>query len=169
MADISKVKVGVCDVSYNGVDLGHTKGGVEVTYEQMYHDVSVDKYGETIVEKFLTGEKLTAKVPLAESTIANLKVAMAQGTFAGAANARITLGSSAGQSARADAAQLVLHPRNEGTRVLDIVMYKAIAVGEVVLNHKIDEEKIIEVTFEALLDETKSDGNYLGLIGDSTA
>lgn len=169
MPDITKVKVGVCSVSFNGVDLGHTKGGVEVSYEPSHHDVSVDKYGETVVEKYLMGEKLTAKVPLAESTIANLRISMPQSTFAGAANARITVGASAGQAAKVDSAQLVLHPLSEGTRAFDIVLYKAYVGSTITLNHKVDEEKIVEVTFEALLDETKSDGNYLGLIGDSTA
>ncbi|HYD35556.1 MAG TPA: hypothetical protein VD999_05790 [Vitreimonas sp.] len=169
MADISNVKVGVCSVTFGGTDLGHTKGGVEVTYEPVHKDVMVDKFGETIVEKYLIGEKLTAKVPLAEYTIANLRRSMPQATFAGAANARITLGASAGQRASTDALQLVLHPINEGTRAFDIVFHKAYVASEIVLNHKIDEEKVIEVVFEALLDESKSDGNYLGLIGDSTA
>ena len=169
MADITKVKVGVCSVSYNALDLGHTKGGVEVSYEPSYKDVTVDAYGETTVEKYLTGEKLTAKVPLAESTIANLRNAMPQSTFAGAANARITVGAKAGKAAKEDSYQLVLHPTGEGTKALDIVFYKAYVDSTVVLSHKIDEEKVVEVTFVALLDETKSDGNYLGLIGDSTA
>lgn len=169
MADITNVKVGVCTVTFNGVDLGHTKGGVEVTYEPMYKDVSVDKYGESIVEKYLIGEKMTAKVPLAEFTIANLKAAMPFATFAGAGNARITLGKSAGSKASDNAAQLVLHPINMGTRANDIVIHKAVSTSEIVLNHKVDEEKVIEVTFESLLDETKADGNYMGLIGDSTA
>ncbi len=168
MADILNVQVGVCTVTYNGVDLGHTQGGVEVSYEPTYHDVAVDKYGETVVEKYLTGEKFTAKVPLAEFTIANLRNAMPQSTFAGAANARITLGNTAGVKAKAVAYQLVLHPQIEGTRRHDIVMHKAYVSEQVTLNHKNDEEKIIEVTFQALLDETKSAGNYLGLIGDST-
>ena len=169
MADITKVKVGACSITYNGVDLGHTKGGVEVSYEPTYKDVSVDLYGETVVEQYLTGEKLVAKVPLAESTIANLKVAMPNATFAGAANARITLGKQAGAKASGDYAQLVLHPVNEGTRAFDIVLHKARVSSQIVLNHKIDEEKIVEVEFMAILDETKSAGNYLGLIGDSTA
>ncbi len=169
MADVTNVKVGACSVTFNTTDLGHTKGGVEVSYEPIYHDVSVDKYGETVVEKYLIGEKITAKVPLAELTIANLKVAMPQGTFAGAANARLTLGKTAGQRAGASAAQLVLHPLNMGTRANDIVLHKAYASSTVDLKMKVDEENVYEVEFEALLDETKSDGNYLGLIGDSTA
>lgn len=168
MADITNVKVGVCSVSFNGLDLGHTKGGVEVSYEPTHKDVSVDKYGETVVEKYLIGEKFTAKVPLAEYTIANLRNSIPQSTFAGAANTRILVGISAGQSAKADSYQLVLHPVGEGTRKFDIVMYKAYVASTIMLPHKVDEEKVIEVVFEALLDETKSDGNYLGLIGDST-
>ena len=168
MADITNVQVGPCSVSFNGVDLGHTKGGVEVSYEPVYKDVMVDKYGETVVEKYLQGEKLTAKIPLAEFTIANLRVAMPQTVFGGAGNTRITVGAAAGKKASDDAAQLVLHPLNEGTRRHDIVFYKAVVTSSVVLNHKVDEEKVVEVTFEALLDETRADGNYLGLLGDST-
>lgn len=168
MADITNVKVGACSVTFNGVDLGHTKGGVEVSYEPTHHDVMVDKYGETIVEKYLVGEKLTAKVPLAEFTIANLKVAIPQGTYAGAGNKRLTVGQTAGVSAASLSAQLVLHPLNMGTRANDIVIHKAYVASTVTLAHRVDEEKVIEVTFEALLDETKSAGNFLGLIGDST-
>lgn len=169
MADITKVKVGVCSVSFNGYDLGHTLGGVEVSYAPEHKDISVDAYGKTVVNKVLIGEKMTAKVPLAEFTIANLKVAIPEATFAGAGNARITVGTKAGKLATASSAQLVLHPISEGTRAYDVVIYKAYVASTVTLAHMIDKEKVIEVTFEALLDETKSEGNYLGLIGDSTA
>lgn len=169
MADITNVELGICDVTFNSVNLGHTKGGVEVSYEPEYKDVTVDKYGNTVVEKYLIGEKLTVKVPLAEYTLANLQVAIPQGSPAGAANARLTIGANAGQVASTDAHELVLHPSSEGTRRHDMVIYKAYVASTVALNHAVDEEKIIEVTFEALLDETKSNGNYLGLIGDSTA
>lgn len=169
MADVTNVKVGVCSVNFNGVDLGHTIGGVTVSYEPIYKDVQVDLYGQTTVEKYLVGEKLMATVRLAEKTIANLRVAIPQSTFAGAANARITIGAKAGKLATDDAAELVLHPVIEGTRAYDIVFHQAIASAPVEIPHNNDEENAYEVTFEAILDESKSDGNYLGLIGDSTA
>ena len=169
MADITKVKVGVCSVTLNGVDLGHTIGGVEVSYEPVYKDVAVDLYGETVVEKYLIGEKLSAKVPLAESTINNFRNAIPKSTFAGAANARITIGAKAGKKATDSALQLVLHPVIEGTRAFDIVLYKAYSGDTIVVGHTNDGEKIIETNFQAILDESRSDGNYLGLIGDSTA
>ena len=169
MPSVNNVRLGVCTVAFNGVDLGHTLGGVEVVYEPTYKDVTVDKYGETVVEKKLIGEKLTAKVPLAEYTIANLKAAMPAGQYAGAANARIHVGKNAGLGMLASAAQLVLHPQDQGTRAYDVVFHKAIVASQITLVHKNDEEKVIEVEFEALLDESKSDNNYLGFIGDSTA
>lgn len=169
MPDVTNVQLGVCEVTFNGVNLGHTKGGVEVTYEPEFHDVSVDKYGNTVVEKYLIGEKFMAKVPLAEFTIANLAVAIPNGQFAGAANARRLIGSQAGKKATDSAAQLVLHPISEGTRRHDIVIHQAFPSSPVTLKHANDEEKIMEVEFHAILDESKSDGNYLGFIGDSTA
>ena len=168
MASITNVKVGVCEVTFNDVAMGHTKGGTEVSYEPVYHDVTVDKYGETVVEKYLVGEKLTAKVIFAESTIANFKKVMPMGTLAGAGDARITLGADSGKKASDNAYELVLHPQNEGTRAYDVVIHKAFASSPVMLPFLVDGERVYEVTFEGLLDESKSDGNYLGLIGDSS-
>lgn len=169
MPSALNVELGAVDVSINGTDVGHQKGGAEVTYEPEFTESSVDLYGNTPIEARLTGERLTAKVRFAEYTIANLRRAMPQTEFAGAGNARITIGAKAGKKASDDAVQLVLHPSNKGTRAHDVVLYKAVVISSVVLNHKNDEDKIIEVEFLALVDETKNDGNYLGLIGDSTA
>lgn len=168
MADITKVKVGVCSVTYNGVDLGHTEGGVEVIYTPQHYDVKVDKYGNTEGDKVLIGESLEAKVPLVEYSIANLKVAIPQSQFQGAGNATVHIGKSAGANARSVAAQLVLHPIAEGTKAFDIVFHKAYVSSVITLAHKVDAERVMECLFGALVDETKSDNNYLGFIGDST-
>lgn len=170
MADATKVQMGACSVTVNGVDIGHTKGGVEVAYTPTVKPVTVDLYGDTPVEFKLTGEKLTAKIPFAEVTIANLNKAMVHGTLAGAGNARLTLGSQAGKSGIAKAVQIVLHPLAQGaSRAYDIVMYKAYPISPIPVNMKVDAENIITVEFQALIDETKSDGNYIGLFGDSAA
>ena len=166
-ADITNVKLGVCSVTLAKNDLGHTKGGVVVTYSPDYHDVSVDKYGNTVVEKILIGEKLTAVVPLAESTIANLQVAIPAG---GTDASKITIGDKAGTAMAALAGLLVLHPIANDAADLseDVVLYKAVVTSEVALPFTFDGERLTEVTFEALLDEGRSEGDYLGLIGDST-
>lgn len=167
MASITNVQVGVCEVTINGTNLGHTKGSVEFTYEPEYFEATVDKYGNTPVNSYLIGQSVTLKVPLAEFTIANLGVAMV-GQFAGAGNTRRQFGSNAGVKGTDNAYEVVAHPINEGTRRHDIVLYKAYVSEAFTLTHAVDEEKIIEVTFKALVDETKSNNNYLGMIGDST-
>jgi len=166
--NVLNVEMGAVDVQVDGVDVGHQKGGAEVSYEPEFSESAVDLYGNTPIESRLTGERLTAKVRFAEYTIANLKKAMPQGAFAGAGNARLTLGAKAGKKASDDAVELTLHPSNEGTRVNDVVIYKAVVTSAIVLTHTNEDDKIIEIEFLALLDESKSDGNYLGLIGDST-
>jgi hypothetical protein len=168
MADITNVKLGVCSVKFAGSDLGHTKGGVTVSYEAKTHEKTVDLYGETPVDINVIGESLKAIVPLAELTIANLGIALPAGTKTAS---KITLGGEAGKSLESVADELVLHPIANASNDLsdDVVLYKAIATGKVDLSYKVDDETIIEVEFTALIDETRSDGDQLGMIGDSTS
>lgn len=171
MADVTNVALGVCKVVLDAVDLGHTKGGVELTYEPVWHDVSVDLYGESKVEKRLMGEHITAKVPLAEYTVANLKTAMPAGTVvSGGGKSRIDVGSVAGKKASTSAATLVLTPVDAGASAKHTVtIHKAVAGNQIVLAHQNDAERIIEVEFEGLIDETKGLGAMLFSIGDPTA
>jgi len=169
MSDVTNVKVGPCSVTFNSVDVGHTIGGIEVVYSPQYKDIKVDKYGESIVEKVQTGEGLMVKCKLAESVYANIQNAIPLGTLAAAT--RLTIGKEAGARLSSVAHELVLHPLENGAGDLsdDIVLYKAVIVNEVTIPYKYDEERVLEVEFFALVDESKSDGAILGLIGDSTA
>lgn len=167
MASIANVKLGACSVKFNNVDVGHTKGGVTVSYEPEYHDVTVDKYGNTVAEKVLVGESLKATVPLAEYTIANMAVAIPAGT---ATSDMVTIGKDAGARMLQYAAQLVLHPLANDSDDLseDVVLYKAIVAEAIEFKFEYEGERVAEVVFHAMIDENKTDGNRLGLIGDST-
>lgn len=167
MSDVTKVKLGVCSVVFKSVDLGHSKGGVEVVYTPEYYDLTVDRYGNTKYDKALIGEAITAKVPLAEHTLDNIKVAIPAGTKSGS---KVTIGRDAGYKMSNEAGLLVLHPiaNDAGDLSEDVVLYKAVVGSEITILHNFDGEKILEVVFEALLDENKSAGERLGLLGDST-
>ena len=169
MADATKIALGVCKATFDSVDLGHTKGGVECVYEPVWHDVKVDQYGDTVVKKRLMGEKFTAKVPLAEYTVANLKVGIPAGTVVGTTTKKLTVGSSAGKSSTTLAAPLVLHPVDAVGVEHDINIHKGMVGSQVTLSHVNDGERIIECTFEALIDESKADGARLFTIGDPAA
>lgn len=68
----SNVKLGVCTVIFDGLDLGYTKGGVEVEVSTNTHEVKVDQFGDTAINELIMGRTVSAKVPLAETTMNNL-------------------------------------------------------------------------------------------------
>lgn len=76
MSDTKNVKLGVCKVFYGGVDLGYTQGGVQVTVKTETHKVNVDQFGKTTVDEVIMSRDVTAKVPLAETTLENLVAIM---------------------------------------------------------------------------------------------
>ena len=72
MSDTKNVKLGVCKVFYDGVDLGYTQGGVDVTVKTETHKVNVDQFGKTTINEVILSRDVTAKTPLAETTLENL-------------------------------------------------------------------------------------------------
>lgn len=75
------VKLGTCSVLFGGVNLGYTKGGVEVAVETATHEVTVDQFGSTPISELITGRTVTATVPLAETTLENLVAIMPGATL----------------------------------------------------------------------------------------
>ena len=81
MSDTKNVKLGVCQVFYNGVDLGYTKGGVEVNVATETYKVNVDQFGKTSINEYIMGREATVKVPLAETTLDNMVATMPGATL----------------------------------------------------------------------------------------
>lgn len=79
--DTKAVKLGVCTVLFDGIDLGFTKGGVEVEVSTSTHEVKVDQFGETPIGELVTGRMVKAKVPMAETTLDNLVLTMPGSTL----------------------------------------------------------------------------------------
>lgn len=70
MASSTKnVKLGVCRAYFGGIDLGLTKGGVEVSVTTETYKVEVDQYGKTPIKEQIQGRQVMAKVPMAETTL----------------------------------------------------------------------------------------------------
>jgi hypothetical protein len=70
--DPNNIRLGPCRVRWGGVDLGLTKGGVEVEVNTSTKEVMVDQFGETPVNEYVTGRKLTVKCPFAETDLDTL-------------------------------------------------------------------------------------------------
>lgn len=65
MATPANVKIGVCNVSYNGTDLGYTSGGVSISYSADTNEVEVDQEAYPIKE-IITKQNFEVTVPMAE-------------------------------------------------------------------------------------------------------
>lgn len=82
MASSTKnVKLGVCQVFFDGVDLGYTQGGVEVSVTTETHKVNIDQFGKTTVNEYIMGREVKAKTPLAETTLENMVAVMPGATL----------------------------------------------------------------------------------------
>lgn len=81
MSSTENVKLGVCNVLFDGVDLGFTKGGVEVEVSTSTKEITVDQMGETAIGEVIMGRKVQATVPLAETTLDNLVTIMPGSTL----------------------------------------------------------------------------------------
>lgn len=81
-SDTRNVKLGVCKITFGGVDLGYTKGGVDVEVKTNTHKVEIDQFGNSEINDYILGRTLSIKVPLAETTIDNLVAIMPGATKA---------------------------------------------------------------------------------------
>lgn len=69
----NNVKLGICTVEFGGVDLGYTKGGVEVEVATETFKVMVDQFGNTPVKEYITARTCVVRAPLAETTLEILR------------------------------------------------------------------------------------------------
>lgn len=95
-SDTKNVKLGVCLVTFDGVDLGYTKGGCEVEVKTETKKVMVDQFGNSEINEYILGRTCTVKVPLAETTLGNLTRIMPGATLVGTgavkASGTVTIG-----------------------------------------------------------------------------
>lgn len=150
MGNVSKIRIGACDVSWGGVSLGYTKGGVSLAVATTKHDTKVDQEGETAIDSWLISRTLSIKVPMVETGVAQLATVLkgSGGTLSGNL---LTVTHGAGLSQLSAAQSLVLHPTgvDPSDTSQDIVVPKAATSGDVSFSYQVDSERVFEITFVA--------------------
>ncbi len=116
----TNVEMSGAQVTFNGVDLGFTEGGVTISYGQTFTIFQPDQ-STMAVKSFLTGETVTAVVPLAEYSIPPFNAALPTGTLetdsGDPTKQVIYLGGGCVEDS--DLALLVLHPVHGGSLTLE--------------------------------------------------
>lgn len=170
--NIARAKMhGPCRITYKGVVVGHTLDGVDLMAKRELKEVTVDRYGNTPIDLILTGNDLSVKFKMAQADWHQWNIAIPEtSSYDGSGtNDRNDFGADAGYSLRGDAGSLVIHPlRNVDTDLSeDVTIYLAVSAGDIEVPLKVDEQRAIEVTMRALVDESYETGRRLGHYGPS--
>lgn len=170
---IKNVKVGACNVSYGGVDLGLTSGGVSVEVRTARKTVMIDTFGSNVVVKdFITSRSGSVKVPLTEHDLNKLYAAIPGSTASIADDTDIVLAlvvhSQPGVSLDGIARPLILHPCDlpENDLSEDITIPLAAPTGDIAFAYEAGKQRVYEVEFTMYPNETTGE---LFKIGDASA
>lgn len=161
-SDTKNVKLGVCKVFFDGVDLGYTKGGVEVSVTTETHKVEVDQFGKSVINEYVMGRQLTVKCPLAETTLTNMATLFPGTSVAGTTKFRAAVKSGIGTDLLASAKLLVLHPikTSDPTDIdytEDFTVLFANTPGALTYAYKLDDERIFDAEFTGYPDPVAGD------------
>lgn len=152
-SDTKNVKLGVCKVFFNSVDLGYTQGGVEVEVKTDTHKVNVDQFGKTTINEYIMGRDVSVKVPLAETTLDNLVAIMPGATLivdAGDPTIRsVEVTNAVGTDLLSLAKELRLHPKAlpDSNVSEDFVIPLAATPGALKFAYKLENERIFDCDF----------------------
>lgn len=162
--NVRNIRLGQCDITYNSVALGYTNGGVEVTIKNDVQEVAIDQYGSAVAKTYHKGTRIEVKAKLSEYAYATLAQVM-NGAVLNEGNTvdEVTIGQKGG--IQLSGALLKLHPTLVSGTSQDVEIYKAVVIGESKLPFKLEQETTYEVTWVALVDETKADGSLLARFG----
>jgi hypothetical protein len=150
-------RIGAGALSIEGQDVGlTTEDGVVVNYEPDVHLHTSGKYGTTPVKASLIGQKLTLEVWMAEHTFENIESA-----YAGVVNnsGQINFGGLAGREV--EGKELILTPF-DGTAAW--YFRNAVPTEAVEAAYKVGDERIIHVTFTAMVDIDATEESNLGYL-----
>lgn len=171
--DLDDIRVGEYEIyeENDTTPVAHTWGGIELEYERTNIPLYVDEYGETPIDFVITGQLLTVKATLAAPTEANIAKVIPEGDLiTGTLSDKVEVGVKSGHRLGQYAKQYTLHPRHLpfADKTEDITLYKAVSTENLSLAFKFDEQRLLEWTLTALVDDTKGDGNILGRFGGAT-
>ncbi len=147
---VKNIKLGACKVSFGGVDLGYTKGGVQVEVATETLKVTVDQHGQTIMSELVQGRNITITAPLAESVLKNM-VDLMPGSTLNEDDNSVTITSAQGVNLIDVAKELVLTPQDTTDYVLTIP--KAATAGNFTMTYQSDDVRVFSVQFTSYPDD----------------
>jgi hypothetical protein len=162
------LEMGACNVSFKGTDLGLTKGGVEVEFGTEVATITADQHGDTAIDDIIKGRSIKVKVPLAENDLTKLAAVFPGSTLVGTTTKKLVINAGTGQSLRALAGALILHPvaNAAADKSGDVNVPLAMCKGDMQFSFKHDDQRVYAVEFNGYVD---LDTKVLFVLGDPAA
>jgi hypothetical protein len=170
-SNVENVQLGTCSVKFGLIDLGLTKGGVEVQVRTQTTRIRVDHFTYDEEQEYITNRTVTVKVPLAETDLSLLNTVIPASVLTidgvDSDKEKVEVFYSAGVNIRDFAEKLVLHPiaLPDEDKNFDFVVPLAAPKGEFTFQYSLNEERIYSVEFTAF-PETGTEILYV--VGDES-
>ena len=167
-----RVKLGPCLVTFNGIDLGLTKGGVEVSITTNKHEVMVDQFGTTAINDYITGRTGKVTVPMAETDLTKLLAVIPGAVLVTdsvtATKKKLEIPTGVGLSLIDSAAVLSLHPKANAAlnKNDDVTVPLASPAGDITFSFQVENERVYAIEFQMYPDEITG---LLCVLGDPSA
>ena len=166
---VTNIRLDNMHVTIGGTAMGLTQGGIEITIEGKTLEVKSDQYGDTVVQTFNVGDRVTIKLGLLEATLANLHRVLYSGISRSSGGTAEGVGGKLSSSivGTTRAVAIILHPldTDDGTLTAssEINIWKAVPIGGLKLALGPNNVTFYEQEFLAILDTTKA-ATFNGLI-----
>lgn len=164
--NVENLEMGPCNVTFKTVDLGLTKGGVEVEFGTEVAQITADQFGDTIIDDVIKGRMVKVMVPMAERDLEKLLVVIPGSTLIGTTTKKLNIPAAVGTSLRAVAGKLTMRPQGQLTAERDVTIPLAMPKGDMQFAFKHDEQRVYTVEFTGYVD---LDSDLLWIIGDEAA
>lgn len=164
-SSVENIKLGSVDVSFGGVDLGFTKGGVSVQITTQTKQVMVDQFGQSILNDYIQGRSGMVKVPMAESDLTKLVAVIPGAALVGTTEKKMTVPTAIGTSLIDFAKVLILHPTalEPDDKTQDFTAALASPSGNLSFDYQYENERVYQVEFQIY---PNTDTGLLYTIGD---
>ncbi len=149
--------LGPCQVTFDGVSLGETSGGVIFRHTEESRPVRVDQQGVTNVDELKVGVSCEVKVPLTRSSLAQLAKVIGNSVYTGGAT--LEVGVVIGESLLDNAKQLIIKPIIDSEVSTDestwLTVYKAYPKADLEVTYDFENQRVYKVIFKAFPDSGK--------------
>ena len=148
--------LGPCEVTFDGVSLGSTFGGVIFRHTEESRPVREDQQGVTNVDELKVGVSCEIEVPLTRTSLGQLSKVIGNSTYTGS---KLEVGVVVGQSLLDAAKVLIIKPIIDSVVSTDsktwLTVYKAYPRVDLEVNYNYENQRVYKVIFKAFPDSGK--------------